>query len=65
MLDEVVLFTSKLALKHVRKKPVKCYTWRIVFYVLELGHLGKQIGNTLKVLKFGAGEGWRSVAPNV
>jgi hypothetical protein len=26
---------------------------------LKLGHFGKQIRNNLKVLKFGAGEGWR------
>jgi hypothetical protein len=31
---------------------------------LELGHFGKQIKNTLKVLKYGAGKGWRrSVGP--
>jgi hypothetical protein len=34
--------------------------------VLKLGHLGKKIRNTLKVLKCGAGEGWRrSVGPIV
>jgi hypothetical protein len=27
--------------------------------VLTLGHFGKQCKNTLKVLKCGAGEGWR------
>ena len=34
------LFTSKLDL-NLRKKPVKCYTWSIALYVLELGHFGK------------------------
>jgi alkylated DNA nucleotide flippase Atl1 len=29
--------------------------------VLKLEYYGKQIRNTWKVLKFGAGEGWRSV----
>ena len=33
--------------------------------VLKLGHCGKQIRNTWKVLKCGAGEGWRSVGPIV
>jgi hypothetical protein len=33
--------------------------------VLQLDHLGKQIGNTWKVLKYGAGEGWRSAGPIV
>jgi hypothetical protein len=34
--------------------------------VLKLGHLGKQIRNTCKVLKCGDGEEWkRSVAPIV
>jgi hypothetical protein len=27
--------------------------------VLKLGHFGKEIRNTLKVLKCGAGKGWR------
>jgi hypothetical protein len=31
------------------------------FMVLKLGYLGKQIRNAWKVLKCGAGEGWRSV----
>jgi hypothetical protein len=31
--------------------------------VLKLGHFGKYVRNTLKVLKRGAGEGWRSVGP--
>jgi hypothetical protein len=34
--------------------------------VLKLGHFGTQISNTWKVLKCGAGEGWRrSVGPIV
>jgi len=34
--------------------------------VLLLGHFGKQIRNAWKVLKYGAGEGWRrSVGPVV
>jgi len=34
--------------------------------LLKLEHFGKQIRNTLKVLKFGVGEGWRrSVGPIV
>jgi hypothetical protein len=33
--------------------------------VLKLVQLGKQIRNTLKVLKYGVGEGWRSVGPIV
>jgi hypothetical protein len=34
--------------------------------VLKLGHFRKYIRNTLKVLKYGAGKGWRRlVGPNV
>jgi hypothetical protein len=33
--------------------------YRPTFTVLKLGHFGKYIGNTLKILKYGAGEGWR------
>jgi hypothetical protein len=29
--------------------------------VLKLGHFGKEIRNTRKVSKWGAGEGWKSV----
>jgi hypothetical protein len=43
------LFTSKPDF-NLRKKLLKCYTW---YMVLKLGHW--------KVLKRGAGEGWRSV----
>ena len=57
------LFTSKLDL-NLRKKLVKCYIWSTVFMVLKLGRFGQQIRNTWKVLKCGAGEGWRrSVGP--
>jgi len=33
--------------------------------VLKTGHFGKYSRNTLKVLKCGAGEGWREVVPIV
>jgi len=53
------LFTSKLDL-HFRKKLIKCY----ICMILKLGRFGQQIRNTWKVLKYGAGEGWRrSVRP--
>ena len=52
------LFTSKLDL-NLRKKLVKCYIWGMAFMVLKLGRFGQQIRNTWKVLKCGAGEGWR------
>ena len=42
------LFTSTLNLE-LRKKLVKCFIWSITSYGAE----------TWKVLKFGAGEGWR------
>jgi len=57
------LFTSKLDL-NLRKKLIKCYIGAWLFMVLKLGHFGQQIRNTWKVLKCGAGEGWRrSVGP--
>jgi hypothetical protein len=60
-----ILFISTLDL-NLRKKTVKCYIWCVVCEVQKLGHLGKQIRNTWKVLKCGAGEGWRiSVGPIV
>ena len=52
------LFTSKLDLD-LRKKLVKCYIWSMASMVLKLGRFGQQIRNTWKVLKCGAGEGWR------
>jgi hypothetical protein len=33
--------------------------------VLKLGHFERKIRNKWKVLKYGAGEGWRSVGPIV
>ena len=52
------LFTSKLDLD-LRKKLVKCYIWSMASMVLKLGRFEQQIRNTWKVLKCGAGEGWR------
>jgi hypothetical protein len=49
------LFTSKLDL-NLRKKLVKCYIWSIALYGAETWTLGKEIRNTWKVLKCGAGE---------
>ena len=58
------LFTSKLDL-NARKKLVKCYIWSIALYGAETWILGK-VYNTWKILKCGAGEGWRrSVGPIV
>jgi hypothetical protein len=42
-----------------QEKLVKCYIWRNIFMALKLGHFGKQIRNTWKVLKCGAAEGRR------
>jgi hypothetical protein len=52
------LFTSTLDLE-LRKKLVKCYIWSKLYMVLKLGHFGQYIRNICKVLKCGAGEGWR------
>jgi hypothetical protein len=52
------LSTSKIELI-LRKKPFKYCTWNTNLYGAEIGHLGKPIRNTLKVLKCGAGEGRR------
>ena len=52
------LFTSKLDL-NLRKKLVKCYVGAWLCMVLKLGRSGQQIRNAWKVLKCGAGEGWR------
>jgi len=49
------LFTSTLHLE-LRKKLVKCYIWSMV---LKLGRFGQYIINTWKILKCGAGEGWK------
>ena len=36
----------------------------LLFVMLNLEHIRKQMGSVLKVLKYGAGEGWiRSVGP--
>jgi hypothetical protein len=59
------LFTRKLDL-HMKKKPVKYYTWSTAWYGAETGRFVKWIRNTWNVLKCGAGEGWRrSVGPIV
>ena len=57
------LFTSKMDL-NLKKKLVKCYVWAWLCRVLKIGRSGQQIRNAWKVLKCGAGEGWRrSVGP--
>jgi hypothetical protein len=38
---------------------VKCYMYSTALYGAELGHFGKYVRNIWKVLKCGAGEGWR------
>ena len=50
------LVTSKLDL-NLRKKLIKFGAWLCMG--LKLGRFGQQIRNTWKVLKCGAGEGWR------
>jgi hypothetical protein len=52
------LFTSKLALILWRKL-VNCYIWSRALYSAETWTLRKVDGNTRKLLKCGAGEGWR------
>jgi len=52
------LFTSKFDL-NLRKKLVKCYIWSMALYCAVTWTLREQIRNTWKVLKCGAGEGWR------
>ena len=52
------LFTNKLNL-NLRKKLVKCYVGAWLCMVLRLGRSGQQIRYAWKVLKCGAGEGWR------
>ena len=55
------LFTSKLDL-NLRKKLIKCYIWSMALYGAELRTL--RAADHWKVLKCGAGEGWRrSVGP--
>jgi len=62
--QEEGFFSSKLDL-NLRKKLVKCYIWRIFLYRAatwrQVFLISFQIRNTWKVLKCGAGEGWRSV----
>jgi hypothetical protein len=51
------LFTSKLDF-NLRKKLLRCYIWSKLFMVLKLEQIGK-IRNAWKVMKCGAGEGWK------
>jgi hypothetical protein len=44
---------------NLRKELAICYILGIVCTVLKFGHSGKEIRNTWKVLKCGAGEGCR------
>jgi hypothetical protein len=39
------------------------HNFNILHIITLLGRFGQQIRNTWKVLKCGAGEGWRSVGP--
>ena len=56
-------FTGTLDFE-LRKKVAKCYIWGIALYGAETGTLRAVDKNIWKVLKFGAGEGWkRSVVP--
>ena len=52
------LFTSILDL-NLRKKLVNATFGEWLCMVLKLGHFGQQIRYTWKILKCGAGEGWR------
>jgi len=52
------LFIANWTLK---KKLVNCCIWSMALYGAETGRFGQQIRNTWKILKCGAGEGWRSV----
>jgi hypothetical protein len=51
-------FTSKMDLE-LRIKPVKCYVWSIALYGDETWTLRAVDQKHWKVLKCGAGEGWR------
>jgi len=46
---------------NLRMKLVKSYTWSTALNVAETWALWTVIRNTWKVLRCGAGEGWRSV----
>jgi hypothetical protein len=52
------LFTSTMDLE-LRKKLVKCYIWSIVLYGAETWTLLAIDQNAWKVLKCGAGGGWK------
>ena len=52
------LFTSKLDL-NFRNKLIKCHIWSMALYGAETWTLRQQIRNIWKVLKCGAGGGWR------
>jgi hypothetical protein len=52
------IFTNKLDL-NLRKKLVNATFGAWLYMVLKFGRFGQHIGNTWKVLKRGAGEGWR------
>jgi hypothetical protein len=56
--NKKTLFTRKLDL-NLRKELVKCYVGSIALYDAETWTLRKHIRNTWKVLKCGAGEGWK------
>jgi len=58
------LVTSNLD-SDMRKKPIKRYISSATFCSIETWTLRKVDKNTLRVLKRGAGEGWRSVGPIV
>jgi len=52
------LFTSTLDLE-LRKELVKCYIWSIALYGAETWTLRQYIRKIWKVLRCGAGEGWK------
>jgi len=57
------LFTCKLDL-NLRKRLTKCYIWSMALYGTETWTIRAADQKTWKVLKCGAGEGWRrSVGP--
>ena len=55
---EQSLFISKPVLNLILKS-IKCHIVAQVSRVLKIGHFGQFIRNTWKVLRCGAGEGWR------
>ena len=56
------LFTSTVDSK-LRKKLVKCYIWSIALYGAETWTLLAVDDKHLGRMKYGTGEGWRSVGP--